>query len=73
MEETSASAQEIDNATSNIKNLSNMPFSGTNIARTIGQGAGSYNNAYSAYILAKGTLPPDLFFCPPIEEPSDLM
>ena len=39
----------------NIKNLSNMPFSGTNIARTIGQGAGSYNNAYSAYILAKGT------------------
>lgn len=38
----------------NIKNLSNMPFSGVNIARNIGQVAGNYNSAYSAYILAKG-------------------
>ncbi|WP_288147254.1 RHS repeat-associated core domain-containing protein [Thomasclavelia cocleata] len=38
----------------NIKNLSNMPFSGANIARNIGQVAGNYNSAYSAYILAKG-------------------
>ena len=40
---------------SNIKNLSNMPFSGANIARTVGQVAKNYNNAYSTYILSKVT------------------
>jgi len=39
----------------NVKNLANAPFSGANIARTVGQVAGNYNAAYSAYILAKGT------------------
>lgn len=39
----------------NVKNLANAPFSGANIAKTMGQVAGNYNTAYSAYILAKGT------------------
>ena len=40
---------------SNVKNLANIPFSGANIARAVGQAASNYNNAYSAYILAEGT------------------
>lgn len=40
---------------SNVKNLANDPFSGANIVKTIGQVAGNYNNAYTAYIIAKGT------------------
>lgn len=32
-----------------------MPFSGANIARTVGQVAKNYNNAYSTYILSKVT------------------
>ena len=40
---------------SNVKNLANAPFSGANIVKTIGQVAGNYNNAYTAYIIAKGT------------------
>ena len=32
-----------------------MPFSGANIARAVGQAANNYNNAYTTYILAKGT------------------
>ena len=40
---------------SNIKNFTNMPFSGSNIARTVGQAVSNYNNAYTAYVLAKGT------------------
>ena len=39
----------------NVKNLANAPFSGANIAETVGKVAGNYNTAYSAYILAKGT------------------
>lgn len=39
----------------NIKNLSNMPFSGANITKTVGYVVINYNNVYSAYILAKGT------------------
>lgn len=39
----------------NVKNLAKMPFSGENIARTVGKVASNYNNAYSTYILAKGT------------------
>lgn len=36
-----------------VKNLANSAFSGTNIARTVGQVAGNYNATYSAYILAE--------------------
>ena len=45
----------IFNPLGNIKNLAKAPFSGTNIAKLTGQIASNYNNAYSAYILAKGT------------------
>lgn len=38
-----------------VKNLANSAFSGTNIARTVGQVASNYNATYSAYILAEGT------------------
>ena len=37
------------------KNLSKMPFSGSNIAKTLGKFAGNYNNAYSNYVLAEAT------------------
>ena len=37
---------------SNIKNLANMPFSGANIARTVGQVATNYNAAYTNLIFA---------------------
>ena len=37
---------------SNVKNLANMPFSGTNIARTVGQAAANYNAAYANLIIA---------------------
>ena len=39
----------------NVKSLANAPFSGANIAKTVGNVAANYNSAYSAYILAKGT------------------
>lgn len=39
----------------NVKNLANAPFSGANIAKTVGNVAANYNSEYSAYILAKGT------------------
>ena len=38
-----------------VKNLANSAFSGTNIAKTVGQVAGRYNATYSAYIIAEGT------------------
>jgi len=39
----------------NVKSLANAPFSGANMAKTVGNVAANYNSAYSAYILAKGT------------------
>ena len=45
----------LDNAwkpLSNVKNLANMPFSGANIARTVGQAAANYNAAYTNLIFA---------------------
>ncbi len=39
----------------NVKNLANAPFSGTNIVETVGKVVANYNNAYSAYIIARGT------------------
>jgi len=45
----------LDNAwkpLSNVKNLANMPFSGANIARTVGQAAANYNAAYANLIFA---------------------
>jgi len=39
----------------NIKSLAKMPFSNTNIFRSIGQAASNFNNAYSAYVFAKAT------------------
>lgn len=36
------------------KKLVNVLFSGSNIAKTIGNVAKNYNSVYSAYILAKG-------------------
>ncbi len=43
------------NPLSNVKNFAKMPFSGANIARTVGQTVSNYNSAYSAFVLAKGT------------------
>ena len=37
---------------SNLKNLANMPFSGANIAREVGQAAANYNAAYTNLIFA---------------------
>ena len=37
---------------SNVKNLANMPFSGANIARAVGQAAANYNAAYTNLIFA---------------------
>lgn len=37
---------------SNVKNLANMPFSGANIARIVGQAAVNYNAAYTNLIFA---------------------
>ena len=36
----------------NVKNLANMPFSGANIARAVGQAAANYNAAYTNLIFA---------------------
>ena len=37
----------------NVKNLSNLPFSGSNITRVIVQAAANYNSAYSSLIMAQ--------------------
>ena len=45
----------LDNAwkpLSNVKKLANMPFSGANIARTVGQAAANYNAAYTNLVFA---------------------
>ena len=46
----------LDNAFSslkNVKNLSGLPFSGSNIARTVAQAATNYNSAYSSLVMAQ--------------------
>ena len=40
---------------SNVKNLANAPFGGSNIAKTIGQFVGNYGSAYSSYAIANVT------------------
>ena len=38
-----------------VNGLSGMPFANANIARAVANAAINYNNAYSAYVVAKAT------------------
>ena len=51
-----SATNELDNSMrclGNIKDLSKLPFAGSNIAKTVGQAAINYNNAYVNFIMAK--------------------